>query len=93
MCVLALFLDEIPGHPLVVAANRDESPRRPSAPPGRLEAGIWGGKDLRAGGTWLGINRQGLFVAITNRERPARDPSMASRGSLVLEALRCSALG
>lgn len=86
MCVLAIFLE--PGG-LTVAANRDEALARPSAPPAEIEAGIVAGRDLEAGGTWLGLNRHGLFVAVTNRNHPARSRGMISRGSLALEALRC----
>jgi uncharacterized protein with NRDE domain len=90
MCVLALLLE--PGR-LLVAANRDEAFDRPSAPPAEVEPGIVAGRDLRAGGTWLGYNRHGLFVAVTNRKDPAPTPDAASRGLLVREALRCRRLG
>lgn len=93
MCVLALFLDAFPGVPLIVAANRDESLARPSAPPQALAPGIVGGKDLEGGGTWLGVNDDGVFVAITNRGVPARTPRSYSRGLLALEALHCGRLG
>lgn len=88
MCVLALFLD-----PLIVAANRDEFRDRPSAPPGEIEPGIIGGRDLESGGTWLGVNRQGLFVAVVNRHRPGKSAKSWSRGLLALDALRCRELG
>ncbi len=93
MCVLAVFIDLWPGRPLVVAANRDEYLERPSAPPQELEPGIVGGRDLRAGGTWLGANRHGLLVALTNRRAPSRTPESYSRGLLALEALRCRSVG
>ena len=89
MCVLALFL----GDRLIVAANRDEFLERPSAPPVELEPGIAGGKDLQSGGTWLGINKHGLFVAVTNRHEPAPTADSTSRGLLAIEALRCRKLG
>lgn len=93
MCVLALLIDRHPGFPLIAAANRDEFYDRPSALPQALEPGIVGGRDLRGGGTWLGINRRGLFVAITNRAAPERTPDSWSRGLLAREALRCRELG
>ena len=93
MCVLAMWLGVDPENPLIVAANRDESYTRPSAPPSEIEPGIVAGKDLEGGGTWLGFNRHGLFVAVTNRQTPGRGPGSASRGLLALEALRCRALG
>jgi len=93
MCVLAVFLDALPGLPLAIAANRDESPGRPAEGPRVLAAGIVGGRDLLGGGTWLAINRSGIVVAITNRHRPARTAASWSRGQLVLEAARCTSLG
>jgi uncharacterized protein with NRDE domain len=92
MCVLALWLDADPDTPVIVAANRDEFFGRPAAPPSEIEPGIVAGRDLRAGGTWLGVNRHGLFVAVTNRRAPAPTPESSSRGLLALEALRCRAL-
>jgi hypothetical protein len=92
MCVLALWLGLDPKTPLLVAANRDESYARPSAPPAEIEPGVLAGKDLSSGGTWLGINRHGLFVAVTNRRTPAGRPESLSRGLLALETLRCRKL-
>src|SRR5262245_27658067 len=43
--------------------------------------------DLRAGGSWFGVNDSGLFAAITNRRCACPDPSRRSRGWLVMEAL------
>ena len=92
MCVLAMWLGRDPQAPLLVAANRDESLSRPSAPPSEIEAGVIAGRDLESGGTWLGVNRHGLFVAVTNRRTPVRTPSSLSRGLLTLETLRCRKL-
>lgn len=89
MCTLAAFVGVWPGSPLVVAANRDERLDRPASGPRR-----WAGepfmapRDEQSGGTWLGLNRWGLFVGITNRAGSTPDPSRASRGQLVVEALR-----
>lgn len=77
-------------HPLVVAANRDEYYRRPTA-----GAAFWpdhpqvlAGRDLEAGGTWMGITRQGRFAALTNFRDPARhQPNAPSRGRLVSDFL------
>ncbi len=92
MCVLAVILEP---DGFIVAANRDESRSRPSGPLQVLDPvrGIVGGKDLRSGGTWLGVNRDGLFVAVTNRREPRSTPESYSRGLLALEALRCAKLG
>lgn len=93
MCVLAVLVRRRPGLPLLVAANRDESPSRASAPPAELEPGVWGGLDLVGGGTWLGFNRHGVFVAVTNRRAPAKTAESYSRGLLAREALGCAKLG
>jgi uncharacterized protein with NRDE domain len=76
--------------PLVIAANRDEALSRPSEGPRcGVERGmpILAPRDLEAGGTWLGLNARGIFVAITNRHNGVRHPGARSRGQLVLDAL------
>lgn len=90
MCVLALWLTDGPHPSLVVGANRDEAYARPSAAPAEIEPGIIAGRDLEKGGTWLGVTRRGLFVAVTNRWTPPPDPHAYSRGQLTLDALRCA---
>ena len=77
--------------PLVVAANRDEWRERPTEPAhwwsGRPE--IFAGRDVKAGGTWMGITRAGRFAAVTNFRDPADKRSTArSRGEIVTEYLR-----
>lgn len=82
--------------PLLVAANRDEFFSRPTAGPVWLESPrqFWAGRDLRAGGTWLGANEFGLVAALLNR-REDRPPDLQkrSRGTLVSAALLCSCAG
>jgi len=92
MCVLAVWLGLDPKKPLVVAANRDESYSRPSLAPFEIKPGVLAGKDLISGGTWLGTNKQGLFVAVTNRRSPAPTSTSLSRGLLALETLNCRKL-
>ena len=92
MCVLAMWLGQDPKAPLLVAANRDESFSRRSAPPAEVEPGVVAGRDLENGGTWLGFNKHGLFIAVTNRRSPVRTPDSLSRGLLALETLRCRKL-
>jgi uncharacterized protein with NRDE domain len=89
MCVLAMWLGGDRAA-LIVAANRDESPRAPPLP--RRSSRVIAGRDLESGGTWLGINRHGLFIAVTNRKTPIRTPASLSRGLLTLETLRCRKL-
>jgi len=91
MCTLVLYFQVFPQYPLVIAANRDESLTRPSAPPTVLSSAPWiyGGRDLLAGGTWLGINQYGLVAAVLNRRAPdPADPRRRSRGLLCLDALK-----
>jgi hypothetical protein len=87
MCTLALVVPE-PGGVLQVAANRDEFLKRPAAPPSVWDEGWLAPRDLEAGGTWLGLNPQGLFVGVTNRAGQHRVPARRSRGLLVTDALR-----
>jgi uncharacterized protein with NRDE domain len=90
MCLILLLWRVRPEHPCVLAANRDEFHDRPSAGahwwPG--SAGILAGQDLEAGGTWLGVGRDGRFAALTNFRNGggARDDA-PSRGRLVTEVL------
>lgn len=92
MCVILVSYKTHPDYKLVIAANRDEFHNRPSE-----NAAFWAdspdvlaGRDLTAGGTWLGVNRAGAFAAVTNfREAgPGVDPSAPSRGQLVSRFLR-----
>ncbi len=94
MCILMVVHNRVEGYPIVLAANRDEYLDRPSQGPTVLQHAprTWGGRDVRAGGTWLGVNEDGLVVGLTNRRmRPEQetDPGRRSRGLLCLEALRC----
>ncbi len=90
MCLIAVAHRAHPDRPLVVAANRDEAYARPT-----LQAHFWdehpqvlAGRDLEAGGTWLGIDRGGRFAAITNfREVVAQRKDAPSRGHLVSDFL------
>lgn len=91
MCTLVLYFHVFPDYPIVVAANRDEVLARPSATPMQLWPSPWiyGGQDLLAGGTWLGVNEHGVAVGILNRQSlvPA-DSQCRSRGHLCLDALK-----
>jgi uncharacterized protein with NRDE domain len=92
VCTLVALHRTHPEHALVVAANRDEFYARKTAPPSVIvpETGAVAGRDLEAGGTWLGATRAGFFVGLTNQrtlEWPiAKAPR--SRGAIPLEALR-----
>ena len=95
MCTFLFALKAHPEYPLVIAANRDEYYARPTAP-----AAFWdrtphvlAGRDLKAGGTWLGITRSGRWAAITNVRKPRSNSptktlqSTQSRGWLVRDYL------
>jgi uncharacterized protein with NRDE domain len=93
MCLVALALDVSERFPLVVVANRDEFFDRPSAPLEwwSPEGGplILGGRDLVAGGTWLGLTHAGRLALVTNvRDGSAIDLDAPSRGEIVLRWLR-----
>lgn len=93
MCLIVLAIDSHPRHRLVVAANRDEFYARPTAPAAWWSdaPGVLAGRDLQAGGTWMGVTRAGRFAAITNyRETAPPRPDAPSRGALVAGFLRGS---
>ncbi len=86
MCLLLVSFESHPKYMLIIAANRDEFYNRPTLP-----AKFWNdhttllaGKDLQAGGTWLGITKNGRFAAITNyRDMRNLKNDAPSRGELV----------
>ncbi len=85
MCTLAFAWGVFDG--FAVAATREEAYGRPSEPPAYRdwERRTLAPRDREAGGTWLGVNDAGLFVALTNR--PAGTEGERSRGLLVRDAL------
>ena len=89
MCLIAFAWQAHAEYPLIVAANRDEFFARPTASAGWWEDGqCLAGRDLRAGGTWMGVSRSGRFAALTNyRDPPTQRNDAPSRGALVGEVL------
>jgi uncharacterized protein with NRDE domain len=90
MCTLLAVVQCHPRYPLLVAANRDERLDRPATGPRTWNGGplpFLAPRDEVAGGTWVGLNAAGLFVAVTNRFGTPRDDNRRSRGALVVEAL------
>lgn len=86
MCLLVLAWQAHPRYRLIVAANRDEFHERPTAPLTKWPApeNILAGRDLRAHGTWLGLDRHRRFGVITNfRELQRPRPEAPSRGALI----------
>ncbi len=92
MCLAVIAFAVHPRHRVVVAANRDEYHARPAAPAAWWDEGFLAGRDLKAGGTWLGVDRRGRFALLTNVREPARhNPDAPSRGSLVPNILTARA--
>lgn len=90
MCLIVFAWQVVPGMPLVAAANRDEFYERPTEPAGWWQdhPEVYAGRDLRGGGTWMGVTRDGRFAAITNVRAPAEQRAGApSRGMLVADYL------
>jgi len=89
MCILFIAIEQHPDYPVIICANRDEFHQRPTQSMHWWpEQGILAGKDLQAGGTWLGLSPEGGFSALTNFRRPTHfDEKKRSRGDLVVQAL------
>jgi uncharacterized protein with NRDE domain len=87
MCLVAFAINASARWPLVIAANRDEFLARPTQPLGRWHTGrgqeIISGRDLRAGGTWLGITPGGRVAFLTNVREGNSQAAPRSRGELV----------
>ena len=94
MCVAAIAWLAHPRWKLVAIGNRDEFHGRPTAPLAAWDNGIVAGRDLQAGGTWLGVHPSGRFALVTNlRAEGYPKPGMASRGALVTDWLLGRPLG
>lgn len=88
MCLITFNWLNHPVYKLVLTANRDEFYNRPSFPLHKWEEGFFAGKDLKAGGTWLGIHPDGRFAALTNyRDMDNEKPGSLTRGELVTSFL------
>ncbi|MEA2338928.1 MAG: hypothetical protein QOE82_2935 [Thermoanaerobaculia bacterium] len=90
MCLIAIAVHASARYPIVIAANRDEFYDRPTR-----ALHVWdddpniaGGRDLRAGGTWLAVTRAGRFAAVTNIRGNDGPPNPRSRGALVGDFVR-----
>ncbi|HEV2321380.1 MAG TPA: NRDE family protein, partial [Gammaproteobacteria bacterium] len=91
MCLLVFAWKTDPNHPLIFAGNRDERHDRAAAP-----AHVWpgtdavlAGRDLEAGGTWLGVTLAGRFAVVTNYREGLNPPKAPrSRGALTADFLQ-----
>lgn len=89
MCLILFAYHCHPTLNLVVAANRDEYHDRP-AQAARFwpeQPHVLAGRDLRAGGTWMGVSRRGRFAAVTNFREPSLTSGPRSRGELCTDFL------
>jgi uncharacterized protein with NRDE domain len=90
MCILFIAIKQHPLYPLIIAANRDEFTQRPTqtAHFWPTQSNMLAGKDLLAGGAWMGINTRGDVAALTNIRVPVPEKNNAvSRGELVTKFL------
>ncbi len=90
MCLIVFAWQPAQAVPLVVAANRDEFHERPSLPlaPWAEMPELIAGRDLEAGGTWMGVTLDGRFAALTNIRRSRQTSGPRSRGELPERYLR-----
>lgn len=91
MCLINFAYKIDPRYPLIIAANRDEFYKRPTAPAMFWEDAphVLAGRDLEKMGTWMGVTKQGRFAALTNfREPNQASDQLRSRGELVSGFLR-----
>lgn len=91
MCLILFAYRQHPQYELVLIGNRDEYYARPTAPLAWWHdaPALLAGRDLAAGGTWLGVTRNGRFAAITNYRDPrSARPDAPSRGPLVSDYLK-----
>jgi uncharacterized protein with NRDE domain len=90
MCILFIAVEQHPNYPLIVAANRDEFHARATQPSAFWPTfpDVLAGQDLQAGGSWMGVSKQGKLAALTNIRAPGIErQGAASRGELVLNFL------
>lgn len=89
MCTILLSWNTRPDYNLIMVANRDEFLQRNTRTAQWWEdhPEVLAGKDLQAGGTWLGINRNGKIAAITNYRKFPLEKYETSRGDLVKKYL------
>lgn len=87
MCLIAFALNSHPIYPLIIVANRDEFYDRPTKPLHFWKTEkFYGGKDLKAGGTWMGFTEKGRFGAITNyRDLKNIKHEAESRGNILTD--------
>ena len=92
MCTVFIYRNKKSKWPLLLAANRDEFFKRKFIAPSthwKKNPEIFAGKDLSKGGSWLGVNKNGLCVAVLNRDSSElKSKQLLSRGHLVIDLLK-----
>lgn len=90
MCLIACAWNVHPRWRLVLLGNRDELHARPTAPLARWTDAphVMAGRDLEAGGTWMGVDDRGRAGVVTNVRDPVASKDGASRGHLIADYLR-----
>ena len=94
MCLILFSYKQHPRYPLIFAANRDEFYGRPASPLAFWDEApdLLAGRDLKGGGTWLGLSRTGRWAGVTNyREGLKLKADAPSRGHLITRYLRGNA--
>lgn len=95
MCLIAFAIDAHADCPLLIAANRDEEHARPTAALHRWsltgDIDVLGGRDLREGGTWMGLGSHGRLAMLTNVRQASAERGPRSRGELVNRCLASTA--
>ena len=90
MCTLFIHRSKNSNWPILIANNRDEYLARTFKSPGyHWNNSIFAGKDILAGGSWLGLNENGLCAAILNRaSNKLKDKNLNSRGKIIIDILK-----
>src|SRR5215469_13095344 len=84
MCLLVIAWQRLAATPLVLVGNRDEQHARPTKPMAWwTEPAMLAGRDLKAGGTWLGVSGDGRYAVVTNIAGSTPVPDAPSRGLLI----------
>ena len=86
MCLILFNFKTHSKYKLILASNRDEFYKRPTLPMDWWDdkTGVLAGRDAEKDGTWMGVNKNGRFAALTNyRQMPITETYESSRGALV----------
>ncbi len=92
MCTLFIHRSKNSDWPILIANNRDEYLARTFKSPGyHWDNSIFAGKDISKGGSWLGLNANGLCAAILNRaSNKLKNKNLKSRGKIIIDILKKS---